>query len=250
MLPRADLPPGCEVPGRESSRRTGIVRAVAVAVAVVATGAAAAAAGNALHVVADVAAADTIVVATFVVVAAAVNVAPIAPATLAVDSANRAGPEAAAATVVAAFVTVVVGGCCRSGATASGADASTANVAAFTVDAATDVSVVVVSNDLSVPEGGVWSRDVVGGVDAVRVGRGGVVWRVGSGQEALRGLILGPNGLPPWRGGLVREVQEGRGSLCPRGLGSLRFDGRSGGMSSALAKPGGRGPRKGGEYLP
>jgi hypothetical protein len=42
----------------------------------------------------------------------------------------------------------------------------------------------------------------------------------------LADLILGPDDFPPRRGGLVSKMKEGRGSLCPRGLGLLRFDGQ------------------------
>jgi hypothetical protein len=49
------------------------------------------------------------------------------------------------------------------------------------------------------------------------------------------GLILGLEGFPLERRGIVSERQEDRGSLCPRGLGSLCFDGLPGGMRSASA---------------
>jgi len=54
------------------------------------------------------------------------------------------------------------------------------------------------------------------------------------------GLILGPDGIPPWRGGSVGERQEGRGSLCPRGPASLCFDGLPEGFVPAIAGLGGR----------
>ena len=74
MLSRAELPPGCEGPDRESSRWAGSVRAVAVArcgLGVVATGAAADAGGGVVVAIAVVAAVD----ATVVVAAVAVDVA-------------------------------------------------------------------------------------------------------------------------------------------------------------------------------
>jgi hypothetical protein len=47
------------------------------------------------------------------------------------------------------------------------------------------------------------------------------------------GLILGPIGFPPgWRGH-VSEGHDGRGSMCPRDLGSLCFDGLPVGMGFA-----------------
>ena len=52
------------------------------------------------------------------------------------------------------------------------------------------------------------------------------------------GLILGPVGFPLERRGPVSERHEGRGSLCPRGPGSLWFDGLPGGMRCASVGPG------------
>ena len=81
MLSLAKLPPGCEGPGRESSRWAGSVRSVAVArcgLGVVATGAAAAVAGGvATAIVADVAADAT------VAVVAADDVAVVVPSGMA-----------------------------------------------------------------------------------------------------------------------------------------------------------------------
>jgi hypothetical protein len=65
MLSRAKLPPGCEGPGRESSRWAGNVRSVAVArcgLGVVAIGAAAVVDGGAATAIATVVAANATVV--------------------------------------------------------------------------------------------------------------------------------------------------------------------------------------------
>ena len=81
-------------------------------------------------------------------------------------------------------------------------------------------------------------EEVVAEVEGVVDVRG---WRMGEARRGLgerEGIILCPLGLPPWWGSPVREDQEGRGKLCPRGLDSLRFDGRPGGIAYAIAEPG------------
>ncbi len=60
---------------------------------------------------------------------------------------------------------------------------------------------------------------------------------MGGGADGDGRLNLGPLGVPPSRGGPMSERQEGRGSLCPRGLGSLRFDGLLDGFVPASAWP-------------